>query len=70
MLRSVRKSKLVAENGSWGEAESALLWRATSVVALDEAGVGLVVAVRDVNVKADVSLSSVGRMTVEGWRSG
>ena len=32
---------------------------------LDGAGVGLVVVVRDVNVKAAVSLSSVGRVAVE-----
>lgn len=64
------KSKLVSEKGSWGEAGSALLWRETSFVVLDGAGVGLVVVVRDVNVKAAVSLSSVGWVVVEGRSSG
>ena len=69
MLMSMRKSKLVAGNGSWRRFESLLLWLST-VVVLVAVDVGIVVVVKDVKVKADVSLSSVGRETVRGRSSG
>ena len=69
MLRSIRKSRLVAGNGSWSGFGSLLLWLST-VVVLVVVDVGIVVVVRDVNVKADVSPSSVGRAAVGGRSSG
>ena len=69
MLMSMRKSKLVAGNGSWRRFESLLLWLST-VVVLVAVDVGIVVVVKDVKVKADVSLSSVGREAVRGRSSG
>jgi len=70
MLRSVRKSKLVSGKGSWGKTGSALLWQLTAVVVLDGVYVGIVVVVKVVNVKADVSLSIVGRVAVRCGSSG